>query len=76
MKRNLITPVCRAQLCKLIQSQGLQTNLFNRSLLILQWKGLEYQLLKKGNSLCLHQIIVQMDVQVGHFNFLTRDTIR
>ena len=62
---HIICPLTRGQLQGLIKIHGLQTCIFDTSLLLLDWDGLEYQFHVNEGQIYLFRIIVRMDVVVG-----------
>lgn len=63
----MISPVSKNKLRKLIKSHGLQTCIFDSSLLSFDWDGLEYQFRIFDGQLFLYRVIVQGDAILGNF---------
>jgi hypothetical protein len=60
-----IKPLSKECLRALIFEYGLQASIFDKSIFILDWEGLEYQFYVREERLLLHAIIVRKDVVIN-----------
>lgn len=69
-KTELFRPLSKQRLKGLIKNHGLQTSIFDRSLLVFDWEGLEYQFQIFEGVLYLYCVRMPSDVVLGELGDL------
>ena len=62
--RPLVKTLSRKNILRLIKVLGLQSTMFDKSLYILEWDGLEYRFYIREDRLLLESVGIHMDIEV------------
>ena len=73
--RPQVIEIKKTTLRRLIRLYGLQSYLFDKTILDLSWEGLEYHFSVYNHQLMLQQITLQMDFPIGKFPELVENNI-
>ena len=66
MGRQLVSPLSKKKMCRLIEEYGLQCDLFDTARLVFVWDGLEYHFYTgEDRAFYLENIVVRIDVSIG-----------